>query len=82
VGRVVVVVAPCILTIRTNTTPAPSSLPFFHAEMTEDLPGREILQRWRGEPVRALIFPTSIFLTNKKGYPVLSKARRTVLCAF
>lgn len=43
--------------------------------MTEDLPSREVLQRWRGEPVRALIFPTSIFLTNKKGYPVLSKVR-------
>lgn len=42
-------------------------------EMTEDLPAREVLQRWRGEPIRAVIFPTSIFLTNKKGYPVLSK---------
>lgn len=43
--------------------------------MTEDLPSREVLQRWRGEPVRAVIFPTPIFLTNKKGYPVLSKVR-------
>jgi len=42
-------------------------------EMTEDLPPRETLQRWRGEPVKAIIFPTSIFLTNKKGFPVLSK---------
>ena len=46
-------------------------------EMTEDLPTRtEVLQRWGGEPVKALIFPTSIFLTNKKGYPVLSKAHQ------
>ena len=41
--------------------------------MTEDLPPRQTLQRWRGEPVKAIIFPTSIFLTNKKGFPVLSK---------
>ncbi len=46
-------------------------------EMTEDLPAREVLQRWRGEPIKAVIFPTSIFLTNKKGYPVLSKAHQS-----
>lgn len=46
-------------------------------EATEDLPPRQTLQRWRGEPVKAIIFPTSIFLTNKKGFPVLSKPHQS-----
>merc|ERR1740131_567573 len=29
--------------------------------------------RWVGEPVKTVRGPTSIFLLNKKGYPVLSK---------
>lgn len=40
-------------------------------EITPDLPPQ--LERWRGEPVRVLYIPTSVFLTNKKGYPVLSR---------
>ena len=35
----------------------------------------EIL-RWLGEPIKTLLFHTSVFLTNKKGYPVLSKAHQ------
>lgn len=42
-------------------------------EMTADLPELAIRQRWMAEPLRAVIFPTSIFLTNRKGFPVLSK---------
>ncbi|TFJ82032.1 hypothetical protein NSK_006700 [Nannochloropsis salina CCMP1776] len=45
-------------------------------ELTGDLPDPHVLQRWHGEPVKALVFPTAIFLTNKKGYPVLSKAHQ------
>lgn len=43
------------------------------AEITEDLPSRDVLLRWLGEPIKAIVVPTSIFLTNKKGYPVLSR---------
>ncbi|DAZ97411.1 TPA: hypothetical protein N0F65_011295 [Lagenidium giganteum] len=42
-------------------------------ELTADLPSPEELKRWLGEPVRAVIVPTDIFLTNRKGYPALSQ---------
>jgi hypothetical protein len=42
-------------------------------EITEDIPSLELLDRWLGEPVRAAIFPTSIFLSNKAGFPTLSR---------
>jgi len=35
--------------------------------------------RWCGEPVRAVILPTDIFLVNPKGYPVLPKRFKTLL---
>ncbi len=71
------------------------SLFFFHAacfllllftqhplalELTADLPGEKALKRWLGEPVKAVILPTSIFLTNKLGYPTLSKKHQAFLC--
>jgi hypothetical protein len=37
------------------------------------LPPGRLLSRWHGEPVKALIIPTSTFTTNKRGYPVLPK---------
>jgi protein arginine N-methyltransferase 5 len=35
--------------------------------------------RWCGEPLRAVILPTSIFITNKRGYPTLSRKHQTLL---
>jgi len=46
-------------------------------ELTENLPSDEELLRWRGEPIKAVIIPTVIFLTNKKGYPVLSQKHQS-----
>lgn len=48
-------------------------------ELTADLPSPGAIARWMGEPVRGVIVPTSIFLTNKKGFPVLSKAHQAVV---
>jgi protein arginine N-methyltransferase 5 len=42
-------------------------------EITSDLPTPFEQDRWTGEPVRSIILPTSIFLTNRKGFPVLSR---------
>lgn len=42
-------------------------------ELTTDLPDEQELDRWLGEPIKAVIAPTSIFLTNKAGFPVLSR---------
>ncbi|CAK1548334.1 unnamed protein product [Leptosia nina] len=43
-------------------------------EVSADLPSAEIIKRWLGEPVKAIILPTHIFHNNKNGYPILSKA--------
>ena len=49
-------------------------------ELTADLPeGDEEIERWCGEPLSAVIVPTSIFQTNKKGYPALSRRHQVVL---
>ena len=37
------------------------------------------LRRWCGEPLRAVIIPTSAFMTNKKGYPALSRKHQAAL---
>ncbi|KAL6062042.1 Protein arginine N-methyltransferase 5, variant 2 [Balamuthia mandrillaris] len=50
-------------------------------EMTPDLPPASKLKRWFGEPVKAIILPTNVFLTNKMGYPTLSKNHQQFLCA-
>jgi len=42
-------------------------------EIGAELPSDEELDRWLGEPVAALIIQSNIFITNKKGYPMLSK---------
>jgi len=49
-------------------------------ELTADLPEKDTeLARWFAEPVRALIVPAEIFLTNNKGFPVLSKRHKAFL---
>uniref|UniRef100_V5H6U8 Protein kinase inhibitor n=1 Tax=Ixodes ricinus TaxID=34613 RepID=V5H6U8_IXORI len=50
--------------------------------LTANLPSEEHLLRWFGEPVRCLLVPTTLFLTNKKGYPVLSKSHQAVMRQF
>ena len=42
----------------------------------------EQVDRWVGEPVRCLILPTSVFITNRKGFPVLSKAHQMLIKRF
>lgn len=36
-------------------------------EVSRELPKPEEIKRWLGEPIRTVILPTKIFLTNKKG---------------
>lgn len=42
-------------------------------ELTADLPHRSVLERWVAEPVRVVLLSTSSYVTNKVGYPVLSR---------
>ncbi|KAJ8736847.1 hypothetical protein PYW07_000118 [Mythimna separata] len=48
-------------------------------ELSADLPTEEVILRWLGEPVKAVIVPTSIFHNNRKGYPVLSRAHQRLV---
>uniref|UniRef100_A0A6B2L075 Protein arginine N-methyltransferase n=1 Tax=Arcella intermedia TaxID=1963864 RepID=A0A6B2L075_9EUKA len=50
--------------------------------VTENVPEEQVVDRWIGEPVRALILPVEIFLTNKKGFPVLSKRHQAFVKKF
>lgn len=46
------------------------------------VPSHSAIQRWFGEPVRAIVVPTSVFQTNKRGFPALPKAHQAVLVSF
>ncbi|XP_071276318.1 protein arginine N-methyltransferase 5 isoform X1 [Agelaius tricolor] len=48
-------------------------------EIGPDLPSPAALARWLGEPVRAAFLPTRLFLTNKKGFPVLARGHQRLL---
>lgn len=48
-------------------------------DITASLPSAASLKRWLGEPVKAAIIHTNAFLTNKKGYPCLSKRHQNLL---
>ncbi|KAL3179760.1 hypothetical protein MRX96_037748 [Rhipicephalus microplus] len=50
--------------------------------LTADMPSEETLRRWLGEPVRCLVMSTSVFLTNKRGFPVLPRTHQVVLHRF
>jgi len=41
-------------------------------EVPADLPPPPLVKRWLGQPLKALLLPTHVFTTNKRGYPVLS----------
>ncbi|GBG90503.1 hypothetical protein CBR_g50848 [Chara braunii] len=51
-------------------------------DITESLPSPNALKRWLGEPVRAAVLHTSAFLTNKRGYPCLSKRHQMLVTSF
>lgn len=51
-------------------------------EVQSEVPPLQEVLRWHGEPVRALLLPTSAFLTNKRGYPTLSRAHQELLTRF
>jgi len=42
----------------------------------------DVIKRWIGEPLKAIVLPTNVFVTNKSGYPVLSKQLQNVLNLF
>lgn len=51
-------------------------------ELTATIPTEDEVDRWLGEPVQCLIVPTSIFLTNQHGYPVLARSMQHIVRRF
>ncbi|KAL1117457.1 hypothetical protein AAG570_004783 [Ranatra chinensis] len=51
-------------------------------ELSADLPDEPVISRWLGEPLKSLVLHTSLFLTNRKGYPVLSQAHQSIIKRF
>jgi protein arginine N-methyltransferase 5 len=52
-------------------------------ELTPDLTlTDEEVDRWLSEPVKAIKISTSLFLTNRSGFPVLTKAHQKFVCKF
>ncbi len=62
---------------RSSKPPPPPAL-----EFTANVCSELELERWLGEPVKCLVIPTSIFLTNAKGFPVLSKLHQAYFRRF
>lgn len=50
--------------------------------LDKEFPNADRLRRWIGEPVKALVISTNLFLVNKKGFPVLPKSVQSVVKAF
>jgi protein arginine N-methyltransferase 5 len=51
-------------------------------ELTADLPDAVDIDRWLGEPIKCLVVPTHLFMTNKKGFPVLPKSHQVAIRQF
>lgn len=51
-------------------------------DVPRTLPGAKSVARWKGEPVKAVNVPTSIFVINKRGYPTLSKPHQEFVTTF
>ena len=60
----------------------PKSLYYYIYTLDKDYPDDNRLKRWLGEPVKVLVISTSIFLVNKKGFPVLPRSVQAVIKAF
>jgi protein arginine N-methyltransferase 5 len=46
---------------------------FVSLEIGADLPSDEQIEQWQAEHVKNIVLKMDIFLSNKKGFPVLSK---------
>lgn len=47
-----------------------------------DRPELSVVRRWLGEPVEAIIVPSTMFIRNRHNYPVLPKAWQDILKMF
>ena len=45
-------------------------------------PSDDVIRRWLGEPVEAVLIPSNLFIRNRHNFPVLPKAWQDVLAHF
>ncbi|VUZ57739.1 unnamed protein product, partial [Hymenolepis diminuta] len=62
--------------------PVVSESLFLVLEMTLNLPEEGVISRWISEPVAALALSTNLFISNSKGFPILSRPHQTILRRF
>ncbi|KAM7540939.1 hypothetical protein Aperf_G00000023161 [Anoplocephala perfoliata] len=55
---------------------------FLVLEVPADLPEENVISRWISEPVAALSLSTDLFISNSKGFPILSRPHQYLLCRF
>ena len=55
---------------------------FLALSLDKESPDESRVERWLGEPVKAIILSTNLFLTNKRGCPVLPRVVQTVVKRF
>ncbi|KAG1667595.1 Protein arginine N-methyltransferase 5 [Nymphon striatum] len=55
---------------------------YLNLEICQDVPSDDVVDRWLGEPLWCIILPTSIFLSNKAEFPVLSRAHQILMHKF
>ena len=68
-GRLSVCVCVCdgvSVNLSSNHPPPPISI-YTALELSKNLPSLSYLDRWCGEPVKTVVIPTEVFITNKKG---------------
>ena len=51
-------------------------------EIPSSMPSQDCLDRWVGEPVRAVMLSTKVFQSNKRGYPALPRGHQAALAMF
>lgn len=51
-------------------------------QIPKHLPSKELIKQWFAEPVHVLVCSSDVFLSNNKGYPVLSKGHQLLLNRF
>ena len=51
-------------------------------EVPSAMPSQDCLDRWVGEPVRAVMLSTKVFQSNKRGYPALPRGHQAALAMF
>lgn len=51
-------------------------------QVPAEMPPASEVERWLGEPVKALALPASAFIRNRKGFPVLPKAHQDLVARF